>query len=320
MKIRNRSKILVIVGPTASGKSALAIDLAKKFDGEIISADSRQVYRGLDIGTGKVTKKEMLGVPHYLLDIASPKRTVNAHEYAEKARAAIQAIIARGRLPIVVGGTGFYIDALLGNIQLPDVAPDQALRARLQKKSAAQLYALLKRKNPRRAAMMNTPSERNNKIRLIRALEIAAAKRPHSRRAKRSSLQLDVLWIGIAPKEKELERRIRARLKVRIRSGMVAEAKHLHAGGLSYKRMEQLGLEYRSLARLLRGDLTRSQFEDELYRDIRRYAKKQMAYWKRHPFIIWSSSSNSPNINRSILVWQAAHGSFLLRTDAPRAR
>src|SRR5580693_2616583 len=128
-------KVLVIVGPTASGKSALAVALAKKFKGEIISADSRQVYRGLNIGTGKITKREMRGVPHHLLDVVSPKKIFTAHDFVTHARRAISNIAKRGKLPIIAGGTGFYIDALVGRIVLPDVPVDEKLRARLEKKS-----------------------------------------------------------------------------------------------------------------------------------------------------------------------------------------
>lgn len=300
----NRHKVLVIVGPTASGKSALAVELAKKFEGEIISADSRQVYRGLDIGTGKITKKEMRGVRHHLLDIASPKKIVTAHEFSKKARAAVAAIAARGSLPIVVGGTGFYIDALLGRVELPNVAPNRRLRAALRKKTAAHLYALLKKRDPARARKMNTPSERNNKARLVRALEIAAApKKPVSKHAHPRVVLGNALWVGIRPSQKELERRIRVRLAARIRRGMIAEAKRLRAQGLSYERMEELGLEYRSLARLLRKKITRKEFEEELFRDIRRYAKKQLAYWKRNEEITWFPSARSGSIQKTISTW-----------------
>ncbi|MDR3571540.1 MAG: tRNA (adenosine(37)-N6)-dimethylallyltransferase MiaA [Candidatus Pacebacteria bacterium] len=295
-----RQKILVIVGPTASGKTALGIELAKKFAGEIISADSRQVYRGLDIGTGKVTKREMRGVPHYLLDIASPKRTVTAHEFATKARRAIRTIAASGSLPIIVGGTGFYIDTLLGRISLPDVPPNPAFRKRLQKKTAAHLYALLKKKDPRRAKSMDTPSERNNKVRLIRALEIAVAGKP---RAELPKAEFDVLWIGISPKESALEERIMRRLKARMKIGMLAEATRLHKQGLSFKRMEELGLEYRALARLQQKKIDRKQFDEELFREIRRYAKRQIVYWKRNTEVHWYDPRQKTKIASKVASW-----------------
>jgi tRNA dimethylallyltransferase len=301
-----RQKILVIVGPTASGKSALAVELARKFGGEVISADSRQVYKGLDIGTGKITRKEMRGVSHHLLDVASPKKTFTAHDFVEAARRAIADITQRGKLPIVAGGTGFYIDALLGRIVLPNVPANPKLRAQLAKKTPAQLFLMLKKFDPRRARAMATSSERGNKIRLLRAIEIAHAL-GHVPMMEVVSPSFDALWIGIAPPMKELEKKIRVRLFGRIRDGMIAEAKRLHsppAGGeLSYKRMEELGLEYRHLARLLQNKIPRQEFELALARDIRRYAKRQLSYWKRNKDIEWFSSPTSKQIPATVRHW-----------------
>jgi tRNA dimethylallyltransferase len=190
---------------------------------------------------------------------------------------------------------------------VPDVPPDNALRARLQKKSVAQLFTMLKKADPRRAKTMNTPSERNNKVRIIRALEIAAAQKKLSKRSpqKRSkdSPRYNVLWIGIKPSQRELEKRIKTRLKARIRAGMIDEAKRLRKQGLSLKRMENLGLEYRSLARLLKNDITRGEFEDELFRDIRRYAKRQLTYWKRNTDIVWFDPKQKTEIARDVAHW-----------------
>jgi tRNA dimethylallyltransferase len=295
-------KVLVIVGPTASGKSALAVALAKKFDGEVISADSRQVYRGLDIGTGKITKREMKGVAHHLLDVASPKRNFSAGDFAKRARAAIASISKLEKLAVLAGGTGFYIDALLGRIPLPEVKPDPKLRARLQKRTAAQLYALLKTRDPKRAKLMDTPSERNNKVRLIRALEIAAVE-VGPRYFAEVGPRHNALWVGIRPTQKEMERRIRTRLEARMRLGLVAEGKRLHAGGLSYKRMEELGLEYRALSQLLQNEISREDFEEELFRNIRRYAKKQLAYWKRNKAIRWYAPQQKERVARDVAAW-----------------
>ncbi len=301
--VESKTKLLIIVGPTASGKSALAIRLARRFNGEIISADSRQVYRGLNIGTGKVTKREMAGIPHHLLDVASPKRRFTAGDFLKLADAAVQEIAARGKLPIVAGGTGFYIDALVGRMHVPNVPPDTALRKKLGKKTAAELFAMLKKNDPRRARAMNTPSERNNKVRIIRALEIAKGATSSPLSSQEDSSRYDATWIGIRSDMKALEKKIRARLLARMRSGMVAEAKRLHEGGLSYKRMEELGLEYRSLARHLLGKISREDLIAELTRDIRRYAKNQLAYWKRNPEIKWQKSTA-----RSITVIRAVYG------------
>lgn len=297
-----KQKVLVIVGPTSSGKSALAVELARRFAGEVISADSRQVYRGLNIGTGKITKREMKGVRHHLLDEVGPHRIFTAHDFVEKGSVMIDDISRRGKLPIICGGTGFYIDALLGRITLPDVPPNSKLRAQLEKKSAAQLFALLEKKDPQRAKTI----EPHHRRRLIRALEIVHTLGSVPDISGLRNHYFDVLWIGIAPPMKELAKKIALRLRTRMKQGMVAEAKRLHAGGLSYQRMEELGLEYRFLARLLQGRVTRAQMIVELNRAIRKYAKRQVTYWKRNRAIRWFDSEKSKKVER-IVKW------FLLR-------
>lgn len=294
-----KPKVIVIVGPTSSGKSALAVELARKINGEVVSADSRQVYKGLDIGTGKVTKREMKQVPHHLLDVASPKSVFTAQDFMKKARAAIVGIAKRGKVPIVAGGTGFYIDALVGRIVLPDVPRNARLRAKLEKKTTTQLLVLLKKRDPRRAKTI----EPHNKRRLIRALEIAHAlgKVPSSQKRE----LYDVLWIGIDTPFATLEKKIRARLRARMRQGMIAEAKRLWRSGLSYKRMETLGLEYRALARHLQGETSRDAMLQELEREIRRFAKRQLVYWKRNTDITWFPLSKTKPVERLARVFLA---------------
>ena len=168
-------KVIVILGQTATGKSALAVKIAKKINGEIISADSRQIYKGLDIGTGKITKKEMRGVPHHLLDVANPKKKFSVAEYQKLANSAIAEIITKGKTPIICGGTGFYIDAITKGIIFPEVPPNAKLRKTLEKKSTEQLFDMLKNFDKSRARNIKEKKEQNNKVRLIRAIEIAKA-------------------------------------------------------------------------------------------------------------------------------------------------
>ncbi|KKW29968.1 MAG: tRNA dimethylallyltransferase [Candidatus Kaiserbacteria bacterium GW2011_GWC2_52_8b] len=295
-------KVLIIVGPTASGKSALGVEIARRFNGEVISADSRQVYRRLNIGTGKITKREMRGVPHHLLNVASPKRKFSASDFVRHASKAYSSVLQNTRIAILVGGTGYYIDAFAGRITLPEVPPNLQLRKKLDRKTAAHLYSLLKQRDPRRAKQMTTPSERNNKRRLIRALEIVESF-GYVPMFDLRGRTFDALWIGINPGLKQLEQKIQKRLLARIKIGMVAEAKKLHTQGLSYRRMEELGLEYRSLARFLQGKISKQEMIDELHRDIRRYAKKQLAYWKRNKEIQWFKPSEKQKIKKVVQMW-----------------
>ena len=166
-----KQKLIAILGPTASGKSDLAVTLAKKFNGEIISADSRQVYKGLDIGTGKITKKEMRGVKHYLLDVANPQKRFTASDYVLLVNRAIAQIVDKNKIPIICGGTGFYIDAILGEKQIPEVAPDPLLRKELENKTTQELFEILKKLDRERAENIDAKNPR----RLIRAIEICEA-------------------------------------------------------------------------------------------------------------------------------------------------
>src|SRR3989344_5278412 len=216
-----QQKILVIVGPTASGKASLAVRLAKKFNGEIISADSRQVYRGLNIGTGKITRQEMRGIAHYLLDVANPRKQFSAAQYKTLATNSLQYIVANSKLPIIVGGTGLYIDALTGAVNFPDVEPNKKLREQLGKKSDEALFKMLKAKDPRRAKMIDP----NNKARLIRALEIVKSlgKVPLCQPATLTHYKF--VYIGL--KLDNLDERIYKRLVKRL-GPMIREGKRLH--------------------------------------------------------------------------------------------
>lgn len=291
---QTKPKVVVILGPTASGKTGLSIEIARKFKGEIISADSRQVYTGLDIGTGKVTKTEMKRVPHHLLDVASPKKVFTADDFMRLGRKAIDDILTRGKLPIIVGGTGFYIDTLVGRIIIPEVPPNKDLRKELEKKTAEELFGMLEKRDPRRAETI----DRYNPVRLIRALEIAEALGTSPEPS--SELPYDVLWIGLKPDELTLREKIHTRLLARMRRGMVAEAKRLHAHGLTYTRMDELGLEYRHLARFLRGEVTKEDMLLELEAAIVQYAKRQITYWRRNTEILWFDPKKASHVMRTV--------------------
>jgi len=291
-KEQAKPRIIVIIGPTASGKTAYSIKLAKKIGGEIISADSRQVYRGLDIGSGKVTKKEMAGIPHHLLSVANPKKVFTVSDFQKLAKKKIEEIIKRGKTPIIVGGTGFYIQAITDNLVLPEVAPNKKLRQELSKKSSDQLFAILKKLDSRRAKEIDS----KNPVRLIRAIEIAKAldKVPLLRQARLPDGQgfagqafYDFEIIGIKIDQEKLNEKIYKRLMERLRHGLITEVKKLHEQGVSWKRMEELGLEYRYLARFLQAKITREEMIKQLYSEIIRYSKRQMTWFKRDKRITW---------------------------------
>lgn len=282
---KKKPAILVILGPTASGKSDLAVTLAKKLNGEVVSADSRQVYKGLDIGTGKITKKEMKGVPHYLLDVANPKDTFTVDLFQKHAYQVIDNIIARGKLPIVCGGTGFYIQSIVDGIILPQVAPNKALRLKLAPLPTEKLFALLTKMDPKRAKTMKEKNEQNNKVRIIRAIEIAKALGASPK--IKTEPRYDSIQIGIKWSDELLKARINKRLDMRIADGMIKEAETLHEKGLSWKRMEQLGLEYRYLAYYLQNKISKEEMARQLKSLIWQYAKRQMVWFKRDQRIAW---------------------------------
>lgn len=277
-----KPRIIIILGPTTSGKTTLSIEVAKKIDGEVISADSRQVYKGLNLGTGKVTKKEMSGIPHHLLDIASPKGKFTVAKYQKLAHKKILEILKRGKVPIIVGGTGFYIQAIVESLVLPTVPPNTKLRKELSQKTTIELFVLLKKLDPARAKSIDN----KNPVRLIRAIEIATAIGQVPKLQKKGS-PFDFIQIGLKPKTEDLKNKINKRLLARIKQGLVAEVKNLHRQGLSWRRMEELGLEYRYLARFIQGKISKDQMLHELEKEINHYAKKQMTWFKRDSRIIW---------------------------------
>lgn len=295
----NRKLCVVVVGPTASGKSELAVQIAKKFDGEIISADSRQIYRGMDIGSGKVegiwlphaqTGKLTFtykSIPHYLIDEASPRVQYSVAKFQKKATTTVKNIFTRDRLPVICGGTGLWIDALAFNRQYPEVKPDTRLRKSLAAKSAEQLVTQLKKIDPIRAESI----DRHNPRRLIRALEIVlSTKRPVPEQKQSSPYNLR--WIGLNPGSETLHDSIASRLDFRLKAGMIEEVQRLRDSGISWHRLESFGLEYKYCALLLQNKIGQEQFRDQLFTAIRQYAKRQMTWWKRNRDIHWYTNTS----------------------------
>lgn len=288
-------KLLVIVGPTASGKTSMSIKLAKKFNGEVISADSRQVYKGMTIGSGKVTKTEMQGIKHYLLDEVKPMTEYSVYKFVKKAEKAIKEIQNKGKLPIVAGGTMFWVDALLYG--LPQTAkPNLKIRKKLEVQSLEQLVKKLKKLDPQRAKTIDL----NNKRRIVRALEIVMITgKPVPKYQKQD--KYDILKIGVKRSKQELKQRINIRLIQRIKQGMIAEVKQLHEQGVSWKRLDSFGLEYRWISRYLRGIISKQEMLERLEFDIIHYAKRQMTWFKKDKEIYWENDFKK--IENKVKAW-----------------
>lgn len=285
--MEKKQPLTVIVGPTASGKSGLAVKLALRVGGEVISADSRQIYTGLDIGTEKITAAEMRGVPHHCIDIASPRRSFSVEQWRRRAERAIEHCYRHNTLPILAGGTGLYVDALVYGTEFPKVEPNATLRRSLEKLDAPALFSRLQILDPERAKTI----ERENPRRLMRAIEIATAlgKVPA---LSHNTPRYDVTWLGINPPFPVLEERIATRLRRALKSGLLDETAMLREElGLSWRRIDELGMEYRVCAAHLRGELAKEDLFDNLYREVRRYAKRQLTWLKRYKDVAWHESA-----------------------------
>ncbi len=273
--------IIVVLGPTASGKSALGIALARRFRGFIISADSRQVYRGLDIGSAKVTKQEQRLAPHYLIDVASPKRQYTVAHFVRDARRIIDK--APNHIPIfIVGGSAFYISALLSESTYSSVPPNKILRKQLGRKSTPQLFSLLRRLDPNRAQTI----DKHNPRRLIRAIEIARATSTTQTSNSRDP-QWRVLKIGLELPRQKLYDRIDRRVDERIRRGMVREITRLHANGVSWKKLDAFGLEYRFMSRYILKKIAKPEAILALKGAIHDFTRRQLTWWRREADIQW---------------------------------
>ena len=281
------SKLIVVLGPTACGKSGLGVALAGRIGGEIVSADSRQVYRGLDLGTGKITPEEMAGIPHHMLDIIDPGVPYSAAQVQRGAYDAVDGILARGKVPLLVGGTGLYVRAVAGGYVFRDAPPNPALRDRLEALDAPALYARLQALT----GLSLSESERSNRQRLVRAVEKAeAGAYTDAERAPR----YEVLQLGCAYPREILCRRIDLRLQARLDAGMIDEVAGLLANRVPGAFLESLGLEYRWIYRFLTGRLPdRAALVDELGRAIKRFAKRQVQWFKKDP-VLWLDMDGDP--------------------------
>lgn len=288
-------RVLCIVGPTSSGKTNLAIQLAKRFGGEIINADARQVYKDFDIGTGKPPEGKrgvyegrrvflVKKIPHYLMDFLPPEETFTVAEWRRKALKAISYITDRGHLPIVVGGTGLYIQSLLDNYRIPSVAPQQAFRDAMEKKTLEELVALLKKMDPKALSIVDL----KNRRRVLRALEVVTySGKPFSAQRRQSPPTMDALVLAPFRTKEDLHARINAAVESMVERGWIDEIRHLHDRGIAWDAPAMTSIGYREIARYVRGECKLEEAIEETKRATRQYAKRQMTWFKRDKRIHW---------------------------------
>lgn len=280
------NKLIVIMGTNASGKSGLGVTLAEHYGGEIVSADSRQVFRGLDLGSGKITPEETRGVPHHLIDVCEPGEFFSMHDFQRMAYRAIDGIISRGRLPFLVGGTGLYVASVTEGYVMSDKAPDLEYRAYLETFETPKLYEMLLKVLP------DTDVEPKNRNRVMRLLEKLHAGDDH---VPRSQPRYECLKLGVTWDRETLRARIDERLERRLKAGMIEEVKGLMDAGVSAEFLYKLGLEYRFIAQYLNGEISsREEMVELLGIAIKQFAKRQMTWFRRDWEILWLDMTGDP--------------------------
>lgn len=281
-------KLVVITGTNASGKSGLGIELAVKYGAEIVSADSRQVFEGLNLGSGKVTVEEMKGVAHHLIDVAKPNDFYALRQFQNQAYEAIDGILERGNKAFMVGGTGLYVNSVVDGYRLNTAEPDMELRKEVEAKSKEELIEIIKKVD----ASVLERIDINNKRRLERAAEKALA---GDLRENPSEKRYDSLVIGVTWPRDVLYERIRVRLDKRLEEGMIDEIRDLREAGASDDFLYKLGLEYRYILMYLRGEFADYQaFYDKLFMEIRHLAKEQMTWFRKRKDIHWIDMQDNP--------------------------
>lgn len=295
-------KILVVTGPTATGKTALSVELAKKLGGEIVSADSMQIYRGMDIGTAKVTKAEMQNIPHHMIDIADPSEDYSVSRYVEEADAAVRGILSRGRLPIVAGGTNLYIDSLIAGLDFAEKAEDAALRESLNKQyddiGGEAMLEHLRGFDPERAAKLHPADKR----RIVRAVEIyiltGETITRHDEETKKRPKRYDAVKIALTFADRAvLYDRINARVDKMVSDGLFDEVKGLLDSGLSPESTSMQAIGYKEPAAYFRGEMSKDEAIELIKLSSRRYAKRQLTWLRRDDSIHWHEWPAEPDFS-----------------------
>jgi tRNA dimethylallyltransferase len=295
---KQNPNLIVVLGPTASGKSALGIALAQRFQGEIVSADSRQIYRGMDIGTAKVTPEERAQIPHHLLDVADPREVYSVAQFQQQATAAINDILARCKQPFLVGGSPHYIFAVVDSLDIPRIPPQPELRKELNARPLSELVAMLQELDPQSAAAI----DHKNLRRVIRALEVCLISgTPFSEQRGTAAPLYRSLLLGIDWPRNVLYARIDARVDERMHLGMVQEVRDLLNAGVSFERLEALGLEYRFIGRLLRGEFaSETEMVQRLKYAIHDFTRRQLSWFRKDKRIVWLKGDDVEQAQREV--------------------
>ncbi|MDO4370772.1 MAG: tRNA (adenosine(37)-N6)-dimethylallyltransferase MiaA [Clostridia bacterium] len=290
----NKPKLIVVAGTNASGKSALGVALAEKYNAEIISADSRQVFRGFDLGSGKITPEEMRGVRHHLIDVCGAGDFFSMHDFQKLAYRAIEDILSRGKLPMIVGGTGLYIASVTDGYVMSDREPDLAYRDELEKLETPDLYRMLLEKVP---DIQVDAKNRNRVMRILEKLHDGDDHLPHK------DPRYDCLKLGVTWDRETLKARIDERLEKRMQQGMVDEVKSLLNQGASVEFMNKLGLEYRYITQYLTGEIaSEAEMCTQLSLAIKRFAKRQMTWFRREKDMHWLDMTADPFAQACALI------------------
>lgn len=301
----NKEKVVVICGPTASGKTALSIELAKKIGGEVVSCDSMQIYKDMDIGTAKPTIEEMQGIKHYMIDILSPDERYSVADYKVQAKKAIREIIEKGKTPIVVGGTGLYVDSLIYEIEYPNIQFDEKYRAKLEKqveeKGLEELYKKAEEIDPEAIQKIS----KNDKKRILRILEIYHAtgknKTEQEKKSREKEPEFDYLVYGLNMPREKLYKRIDLRVDVMIKQGLIEEVEKVYKKYRKFPTAMQ-GLGYKEVVEYLNNNLTKEEMIDKIKQETRRYAKRQMTWFRKNKQTIWLDTENTIQNNLQIIL------------------
>ncbi len=301
-----KPKVIVIAGPTASGKTALSIELAKKINGEIISSDSMQIYQDMNIGTAKVTPEEMQGIQHYLIDFVSPNERYSVSDFKKDSEKAIQTILAKGKVPIIAGGTGLYIDSLIYGIEYPEMKFDEEYRNALMEQAQTEegLHKLYAKASQIDSQAIQTISP-NDKKRIIRILEVFKAtgknKTEQEKLSRKNGVNYDFQVFAIDMEREKLYERINKRVDIMLEQGLVQEVKNLKEKYNCFPTAMQ-GLGYKEVVDYLEGKYSYEEMVDKIKQETRHYAKRQLTWFRKNKQTVWLKAENGIQNNINIIL------------------